>query len=99
MDAQALARLLAPILYLSEKTIQVDIYRHPESLPPPENWPGQKKKIWTIDRVVGFYPPDVGVVIRRAWARQFEGEVENKKEMPPPMPAWAEMLGSSASAG
>lgn len=78
MDAQALARLLAPILWLSENTILVDIYRHPESLPPPENWPGQKKKIWTLDRVVEFYTPNVGVAIRRAWARQFEGEVMSK---------------------
>jgi hypothetical protein len=96
LDARALARLLASILYLSEKTILVDIYRNPESLPPPEKWSGQKKKVWEIDSVVGFYPPNIGAAIRRTWAREFESGISKKPmDLPPPMPTWAGMLGQA----
>lgn len=73
LDARALARLLAPLLYLSESTILRDISRKPQSLPAPVQVGG--RKIWVVEDVVDFYPPPIGAAMRRAIAREFEGEI------------------------
>lgn len=73
MDAQALARLLAPLLYLKVGTILRDISRRSESLPSP--LPMDGRKIWAVEDVVDFYPPAIGAAIRRAIAREFQDEI------------------------
>lgn len=76
LDARALARLLAPLLYLSEATVLRDLSRKPQSLPPPVQING--RKIWVVDDVVDFYPPAIGAAIRRAIAREFQDEISAK---------------------
>lgn len=95
LDARALARLLAPLLYLSEATILRDISRRPESLPLPLQVDG--RKIWVVDKVVAFYPPDIGAAIRRAIAREFQDEISAKpKVYLPAMRSLAEDLAACA---
>lgn len=76
LDAQALARLLAPLLYLKEVTILRDLSRKPQSLPPPVQI--NSGKIWVVDDVVDFYPPAFGAAIRRAIAREFQDQISSR---------------------
>lgn len=90
LDAGALARLLAPLLYLSESTILRNISRQPDSLPPPVILAG--RKIWLVDVVVDFYPPGIGAAIRRAVAREFQEEISAKQTFVPAMGTIAQDL-------
>lgn len=82
LDVQALAKLLAPLLYLAEVTIKRDVSRRPQLLPPP--LPKNGRKIWAVEDVVNFYPPAIGAAIRRAIAREFEGEIIAKPSVAVP---------------
>ena len=50
LNGRALARLLAPLLFKSEKTIYRDISRRPGTLPPPTRQTG-RTKIWVDEDV------------------------------------------------
>jgi hypothetical protein len=105
LDAKALARLLSPIIYKSENTILRDVSRRPESLPPFEELGGPGgKKIFETQVVIDFYPPGIGVAIRRSLEREWGDKDEKSKRVStnrlPPLRTLAEdLMAASASAG
>ncbi len=76
LDARSLARLLSPLIYKGEKTILRDLTRsQKKSLPPFEILGGLGgKKIFDTQRVIDFYPADIGAAIRRALVLEYENK-------------------------
>lgn len=60
LDARALAKLLAPLVYKSESTILKDINRRPWTLPPSVMRAG--KKIWLKPAVLEWWTGEKAVI-------------------------------------
>ena len=98
LNLQALARLLSPVLYKSEKTILRDVTRRPASLPPFTEIGGKGgKKIFEVETVINFYPAGIRAAISLELQRQYcHCQIKKTATRPPLKRSLAEDLLAAA---